>query len=120
MGITGKLIKKNLPDVKKICVITDKKIPSKLFKKLINSIKNYDLNIYKLIANEKNKNINIANKIIENLLKDNFNRSDCLISLFEDGLSILLVLIHTYCQPYALLKFYFDHFFQSEAPHLNY
>ena len=31
---TGKLIKKNLPGVKKICIIGDKNIPSNLFAKL--------------------------------------------------------------------------------------
>tara|TARA_Y100000590_G_scaffold199112_1_gene226170 strand:+ start:2893 stop:4005 length:1113 start_codon:yes stop_codon:yes gene_type:complete len=77
---TGSLINKNLPGVKKICIICDNKIPKTLFKKLINSLKKYDLKIYKLSANEKTKNLAVANKIIENLLKNNFNRSDCVIA----------------------------------------
>jgi len=80
LSITGKLIKKNLPDVKKICIVSDNKLPKVLLKKLIESLKNYDLKIYRLSVNEKIKTINYANKIIEQLLKDNFNRSDCLIS----------------------------------------
>ena len=33
---TGKLIKKDLPDVRKICVISDKKLPKVFLRKLIN------------------------------------------------------------------------------------
>ena len=80
IGNTGKLMKKNLPGVKKICIIYDNKIPKILFKKLIKSLKKYELFVYKLSANEKTKSLNIANRIIEKLLKVNFNRSDCVIS----------------------------------------
>tara|TARA_B100000029_G_scaffold501479_1_gene574966 strand:- start:401 stop:1513 length:1113 start_codon:yes stop_codon:yes gene_type:complete len=77
---TGKLIKKNLPNVKKVCIISDKKIPKKLLSKLIASLGEYDVKLFKLSASEKNKNLLVANKIIEKLLKENFNRSDCLIA----------------------------------------
>ena len=40
----------------------------------------YDLTICKLSVNEKIKNLKIANRIIELLLKNNFNRSDCVIA----------------------------------------
>ena len=36
-------MKKNLPDVKKICIISDNKLPKLLLKKLIKSLKKYDL-----------------------------------------------------------------------------
>jgi len=78
---TGWLIKKNLPNVKKICVISDNKLPRLLLKKLIRSLKKYELKIYKLSASEKTKSLKVANKIIEQLLNDNFNRSDCVIAL---------------------------------------
>jgi len=78
---TGKLIKKNLPDVKKICIVCDNKLPKKLLKKLLSSLKNYDIKIFKIFASEKNKSLIVANKIIQQLLKENFNRSDCLIAL---------------------------------------
>ena len=77
---TGKLVKKKLPGVKKICIISDNKIPKKLLMQLLKSLKNYDIKLFKLTANEKNKSLSVANKIIEQLLKINFNRSDCLIS----------------------------------------
>jgi len=78
---TGSLVKKNLPDVKKICIVSDNKLPKLILKKLIKSLKRFDLTIYKLSANEKTKSLGVANKIIEYLLKNNFNRSDCIIAL---------------------------------------
>ena len=80
LNIVGGLIKKKLPNVKKICIISDRKLSKILLKKLINSLKIYNLRIYKLSVSEKTKKLNVANKIIEQLLKDNFNRSDCIIS----------------------------------------
>ena len=77
---TGKLIKKNLPDVKKVSVISDNKLPKKLLVKLQRSLKSYNVKLFKLSANEKNKSLTVANKIIQQLLKKNFNRSDCLIA----------------------------------------
>ena len=78
---TGALIKKNLPDVKNICIISDNKLPINIIKKLITSLKKYKIKIYKFDANEKTKNILVANKIIEQLLIENFNRTDCVIAL---------------------------------------
>ena len=80
LHFTGKLIRKNLPGVKKICIICDSRLSNKLQRKLIKSLKDYDLKIYKLLSNERTKNLNIANRIIEKLLKDNFNRSDCIVA----------------------------------------
>ena len=77
---TGKLVKKNLPAVKKICVISDNQLPKILLKTLIKSLKKYDLIVHKLSSSEKTKNVKVANKIIEKLLKNNFNRSDCIIA----------------------------------------
>ena len=77
----GWLIKKNLPNVKKICIISDNKLPKLLLKKLIKSLKKYELKIYKLSASERTKSFKVANKIIEQLLNDNFNKSDCVIAM---------------------------------------
>jgi 3-dehydroquinate synthase len=81
INFTGALIRKNLPSVKKICVISDKKLPSPILLKLIKSIQKFRPRIYKINVNEKNKNLNTASKIIQELLKNNFNRSDCVIAL---------------------------------------
>jgi len=77
----GNLIKINLPDVKKICIISDKNLPSKFLKKINISLKKYNPLIFKLPVNEKMKNMKIVSKIIDTLLKNNFNRSDCIIAL---------------------------------------
>jgi 3-dehydroquinate synthase len=77
----GRLVKKKLPNVKKICIVSDSNLPKPILKKLSQSLNKYELKIYQLTANEKNKNIKVANRIIEHLLKENFNRSDCVIAL---------------------------------------
>ena len=71
---TGKLIQKNIPNVKKICIISDKKIPLILLKKLKKSLKKYDVEICRLTTKEKIKNFEIAYGFIEKLLKNNFDR----------------------------------------------
>ena len=75
----GNLLKENLNGVKKVCIICDKKLPKLILKKLTKSLKKYNLKIFKIAVSEKIKNIKVANKIIEQLLKENFNRSDCII-----------------------------------------
>ena len=80
LNTTHTLIKKNLPNVKKICIISDKNLPLVLLKKLSKSLKKYNPKIYRVSVSEKIKNFKVANKIIENLLKDNFNRTDCVIA----------------------------------------
>jgi|TARA_B110000438_G_scaffold264926_1_gene277908 3-dehydroquinate synthase/shikimate kinase/3-dehydroquinate synthase len=77
----NKLIEENLPDVKKVCIISDKKIPISSVKKINKLLKNHKTKIYRLNVNEKIKSFKFAYKIIEDLLKENFNRSDCIIAL---------------------------------------
>ena len=77
---TAALIKKNISKVKKICIVSDSNLPSSLLKKLTISLKKYNPKIYKFPATEKTKSFKIANKLIENILKDNLNRSDCIIA----------------------------------------
>jgi len=77
---TGKFIKVNLPGVKKVFIISDNKLPKNLLETLLRSLKNYEVYSFRLSANEKNKNFSVANKIIKQLLRKNFNRSDCLIA----------------------------------------
>ena len=74
------LIEKKLTGVNKICIISDKNIPLHIKKKLNKSLQKYDLTVYDLKVNEKIKSFKVANKIIEALLKKNFNRSDCIIA----------------------------------------
>ena len=51
----GSLIKKYLPNTRKISIISDKNLPSLFIKKLVNSLKKYNPKIYKLSLNEKKK-----------------------------------------------------------------
>ena len=39
---TGKLLKKNLPDIKKVCIVSDNKLPKALLKKIITLLKKLD------------------------------------------------------------------------------
>ena len=77
----SKIIKLKIPNVKKICIISDKNIPNKSLKILSSSLKKYKPKIYRFNSNEKIKSFKFAYKIIESLLKNNFNRSDCVIAL---------------------------------------
>ena len=77
----GRLLKKNIPETKKVFIISDKKLPDSIVKKINKSLKIYNPKIYKVNVSEKLKNFNVANKFIESLLKENLNRSDCLIAL---------------------------------------
>ena len=63
IGTTNTLIKKNLPNVKKICIVSDKNVPLVLLKKLTRSLKKYNLKIYRLTSSEKIKNLKIAQKL---------------------------------------------------------
>ena len=80
LNTIGKKIEKKLPNVKKISIICDKNLPKIFQKKLNKSLKKYDLKIYKIKANEKTKSFRVAQKIIEDILQNNFNRSDCIIA----------------------------------------
>ena len=80
LSLIGKLVKKNLPEVKKILIISDKNLPISCLKKLSKSLKQYNPKIYRLNISEKIKSFSFANKLIENLLQENLNRSDCVIA----------------------------------------
>ena len=55
LNSTRLLIKKNLPNTKKICIICDKKLPLGPIKKLSKSLKKYSPKIYRLPSEEKTK-----------------------------------------------------------------
>ena len=65
LNLTGRLINKKLPRVKKISVICDKKLPLNLLKKLKTSLKKYDVKIHQISAGEKVKTFKFANVLIE-------------------------------------------------------
>ena len=81
--ITGlsQIFKKNSIDFKKCLLVLDKNIPNMYVKQISKSLKRYE--VYKFInyANERNKNQKNVTKILDFLLKKNFSRDDCLISI---------------------------------------
>ena len=77
----SKLLRKNSIKFDKCLLIIDSKIPKKIIKKILHSLpkKRTITHIFK--ANELNKNQSSVNKILTILLKKNFHRNDCLISI---------------------------------------
>ena len=77
----SQLFKKNSINFKKCLLVLDKNVPKKYVKLISKSLKRY--HVYKITydANEKNKNQKNVNRILDLLLKKNFSREDCLISI---------------------------------------
>ena len=75
------IAKNNSVNFKKCLLIIDKNISKKIISRIKKSLSKKKLYIYILNANEKNKNQNSVNKILDILLKQNFSREDCLISI---------------------------------------
>ena len=75
------IAKNNSVNFKKCLLIIDKNISKKIISRIKKSLGKKKLFIYFFNANEKNKNQNSVNKILDILLKQNFSREDCLISI---------------------------------------
>ena len=65
----------------KALIIYDSKIKIKDVSKITSKLKKKEVFIYKFESNEKSKSFKTVNKIIIKLLKNNFTRQDCIISL---------------------------------------
>ena len=77
----SKVIKNNSVDFKNCLLIVDSKISKKIIFNIKKSLNNKKLYVFKFKANEVNKNLNYINKILNILLKKNFSRDDCVISI---------------------------------------
>ena len=75
------LTKKNSIHFNKCFLLIDNNVPKKMTHKIKKNLKNKKIYIYNFIANEKNKNQKAINSILDILLKKNFSRKDCLISI---------------------------------------
>ena len=77
------LIKNNSVSFKKCLIIFDKKVPNKFLKKIKKNLKNKKIIAYVYLFNssEANKNQKNVDKLLNILLKYNFHRNDCLISV---------------------------------------
>ena len=76
-----KLLKENLINFNQCLIIADKNVPSKLINKILNSLPKKKVSIFYFNSSEKNKNQKCINNILDILLRKNFNRNDCLISV---------------------------------------
>ena len=76
----SKIFEKNGLEFKKCFLIIDRKIGNKRIKEICKSIKQTKI-IYLFKSSEKNKNMQSVIKILGLLQKNNFNRSDCLITI---------------------------------------
>ena len=75
------LIKNNSIKFNKCLFIIDKKVPKNQINKIKSSFKNTNYFMHLILANEKNKNQKTINNILNILIKNNFSRQDCLISI---------------------------------------
>ena len=75
------ILKKNSIRFNQCLIVIDKNVPKKITNEIIKSFKNQKLIKIKFNASEKNKNQKNVFKILEVLLKNNFSRQDCLISI---------------------------------------
>ena len=81
IGKLPKFLSENNLNFFKCLIIVDNNIPKKLVKNLSSSLLNKKITIHYFKANEKSKSQKSVDKILSILLKKNFNRNDCLISI---------------------------------------
>ncbi len=74
-------LKKNSINFNKCLLIIDNKVPRKMILKITKSLKKRKISKFVYNANEKNKNLNSINKILQILLNKNFSRLDCVITV---------------------------------------
>ena len=75
------ILKENLINFNQCLVIADKNVPKKLIDKVLNSLPKKKISLHYFNSSEKNKNQKSINNILSILLKKNFNRNDCVISI---------------------------------------
>ena len=77
----SKLLNENSIKFSKCLIVSDKKVPKYFIKKIVKSLSKKQITTYFFNARETNKNQFSVNKILKILLKKNFHRNDCLISI---------------------------------------
>ena len=75
------ILKENLITFNQCLIVADKKVPKKLIKKILDSLPKQKISLHYFSSSEKNKNQKSVNNILSILLKKNFNRNDCIISI---------------------------------------
>ena len=74
-------MKENSINFNQCLLVIDKNVPKNLVKDTLKSLPKGSVSIHYFNASEKNKNLKSVNEITSILLKKNFNRNDCLISI---------------------------------------
>ena len=64
LSSVGSFVNNEMPNVKKVCIISDKKLPFSLLKKLVEPLKKYYLKIYRVNVTEELKSSKVAFKLI--------------------------------------------------------
>ena len=77
----SKLLKENSINFNQCLLVIDNNIPKKMIKKIIQSLPQKKITKHYFKANEKNKSQKNVDEILSILLKKNFHRNDCLISI---------------------------------------
>ena len=78
---TSSFFKNSSIKFEKVLLIIDKNVPKRMILKIKKSLSKKEVYLLLISASEKNKNQNTVNLILENLLKKNFSRQDCLVSV---------------------------------------
>ena len=77
----SKIASENSIRFEKCLMVVDKNIPKNILAKIKKSLIKKKIFIHYIKATEKNKNLNTSNSILKILLKHNFSRQDCLITV---------------------------------------
>ena len=76
-----RIIRDNSLDFKQCLLVVDKNISANIVSKIKKDLNKKKIYIHFFKASESNKNLKNVNKILDILLKKNFSREDCLISI---------------------------------------
>ncbi len=74
-------LKKNSIKFEKCLLVIDNKVPNIMISKILKSLRKKEIYKFYFNANEKNKNFNNVNRILQILLNKNFSRLDCIIAI---------------------------------------
>ena len=81
LGKLNTLFKENLIEFNQCLLIVDKNVPKELINKVLHSLPKKKMSLHYFNSSEKNKNQKNINNILSVLLRKNFNRNDCVISI---------------------------------------
>ena len=76
-----KVFKENLINFNQCLIVADKNVPKKLINKVLDSFPKKKILLHYFDSSEKNKNQKSIDNILSILLRKNFNRNDCVISI---------------------------------------